>query len=194
MKKIFKTLGPVLLLCCSFGAASATTIFGTLEFQGNTTNYYDPANGFVPANVGNSAGPTVTLGSGTEFVFNDGSNLDGAIFTASSLAIVDQSSPTATSNKAWTQTFTASTPGFFNGTTLVGDSFTNDVTFTVTGDTLTVNWGGDNDSSTVREADFTFSGAVPEPSTWAMMIIGFLGLGWLSYRRGTRGAPRAAAL
>jgi hypothetical protein len=25
--------------------------------------------------------------------------------------------------------------------------------------------------------------AVPEPSTWAMMIIGFLGLGWMAYRR-----------
>jgi hypothetical protein len=24
--------------------------------------------------------------------------------------------------------------------------------------------------------------AVPEPSTWAMMILGFLGLGWLAYR------------
>jgi hypothetical protein len=24
---------------------------------------------------------------------------------------------------------------------------------------------------------------VPEPSTWAMMIVGFLGLGWMAYRR-----------
>jgi hypothetical protein len=28
-----------------------------------------------------------------------------------------------------------------------------------------------------------FAGAVPEPSTWAMMILGFLGLGWMAYRR-----------
>jgi choice-of-anchor C domain-containing protein len=27
--------------------------------------------------------------------------------------------------------------------------------------------------------------AVPEPATWAMMILGFLGLGWMSYRRRT---------
>jgi hypothetical protein len=26
-------------------------------------------------------------------------------------------------------------------------------------------------------------GAVPEPSTWAIMILGFLGLGWMAYRR-----------
>jgi hypothetical protein len=34
--------------------------------------------------------------------------------------------------------------------------------------------------------NFTVDGpvsAVPEPSTWAMMIVGFLGLGWLAYRR-----------
>jgi PEP-CTERM motif len=29
--------------------------------------------------------------------------------------------------------------------------------------------------------------AVPEPSTWAMMIMGFLGLGFLAYRRKKNG-------
>jgi hypothetical protein len=29
----------------------------------------------------------------------------------------------------------------------------------------------------------TFASAVPEPSTWAMMILGFLGIGLLGYRR-----------
>jgi hypothetical protein len=28
-----------------------------------------------------------------------------------------------------------------------------------------------------------FSAAVPEPSTWAMMILGFLGIGFMTYRR-----------
>lgn len=31
-------------------------------------------------------------------------------------------------------------------------------------------------------------GAVPEASTWAMMLAGFAGLGWLGYRRSSRGA------
>jgi hypothetical protein len=37
---------------------------------------------------------------------------------------------------------------------------------------------------------FAFGGAVPEPSTWAMMLIGFAGLGLVGYRRarGPRGA------
>src|ERR1700692_3485524 len=29
----------------------------------------------------------------------------------------------------------------------------------------------------------TPQGAVPEPSTWAMMILGFVGLGFMAYRR-----------
>ena len=31
--------------------------------------------------------------------------------------------------------------------------------------------------------DVTVSSAVPEPSTWAMMVIGFLGVGFIAYRR-----------
>ncbi len=36
-------------------------------------------------------------------------------------------------------------------------------------------------------------GAVPEPSTWAMMILGFAGLGFLAYRRKQSGNALAAA-
>jgi hypothetical protein len=32
-------------------------------------------------------------------------------------------------------------------------------------------------------ANLTFNSAVPEPSTWAMMLIGFAGLGFAGYRR-----------
>ena len=31
--------------------------------------------------------------------------------------------------------------------------------------------------------DFAIGGAVPEPSTWAMMLLGFAGLGYAGYRR-----------
>jgi hypothetical protein len=37
----------------------------------------------------------------------------------------------------------------------------------------------------------TFTGAVPEPSTWAMMILGFIGIGFTAYRRKS-GALRLA--
>jgi hypothetical protein len=32
-------------------------------------------------------------------------------------------------------------------------------------------------------SNFSVTGEVPEPSTWAMMIVGFLGLAWIAYRR-----------
>ena len=32
-------------------------------------------------------------------------------------------------------------------------------------------------------SNFSVTGDVPEPSTWAMMLLGFCGLGWLAYRR-----------
>ena len=34
-------------------------------------------------------------------------------------------------------------------------------------------------------------GTVPEPSTWAMMLVGFVGLGVLGYRRTHRAVPIA---
>ena len=36
-------------------------------------------------------------------------------------------------------------------------------------------------------------GTVPEPSTWAMMIFGFCGLGFMAYRRKRSGSALAAA-
>ena len=38
---------------------------------------------------------------------------------------------------------------------------------------------------------FTISSAIPEPSTWIMMILGFLGLAGLAYRRREKIALRA---
>ena len=41
------------------------------------------------------------------------------------------------------------------------------------------------------EATGTFAAAAPEPSTWAMMLMGFAGLGYAGFRR-TRKTPRFA--
>lgn len=37
------------------------------------------------------------------------------------------------------------------------------------------------------------TGAVPEPSTWAMMVLGFAGLGFLTYRRRNQSSALTAA-
>ena len=39
--------------------------------------------------------------------------------------------------------------------------------------------------------DFAVGGAVPEPSTWAMMLVGFAGLGYAGFKQ-TRKSPRFA--
>jgi hypothetical protein len=38
----------------------------------------------------------------------------------------------------------------------------------------------------------TITPAVPEPSTWAMMILGFAGVGFMTYRRKSRPSLRLA--
>jgi hypothetical protein len=41
--------------------------------------------------------------------------------------------------------------------------------------------------------DFTLqTSAVPEPSTWAMMILGFVGVGFMAYRRKGQASFRLA--
>jgi hypothetical protein len=46
-----------------------------------------------------------------------------------------------------------------------------------------------------KQVDFSVASvasAVPEPSTWAMMILGFAGIGFMAYRRKIRGSLRLA--
>jgi len=40
--------------------------------------------------------------------------------------------------------------------------------------------------------NFSFAGGVPEPSTWAMMVLGFLGIGFMAYRRKSNHSYRLA--
>lgn len=42
------------------------------------------------------------------------------------------------------------------------------------------------------QAGITISAAVPEPSTWAMMLLGFFGVGFMAYRRRGHAAARLA--
>jgi PEP-CTERM motif len=51
--------------------------------------------------------------------------------------------------------------------------------------------------STIASGNFSIEApvvaAVPEPSTWAMMILGFVGLGFMAYRRKQNGAALSVA-
>ena len=47
-------------------------------------------------------------------------------------------------------------------------------------------------SGTMANIDLGVPPAVPEPTTWAMMLLGFAGLGFMSYRRKSKPALMAA--
>ena len=62
-----------------------------------------------------------------------------------------------------------------------------------TGNTITVNALGDNlanNDTLTLNVSFTTT-PIPEPSTWAMMLVGFAGLGFAAYRRGAVAARTA---
>jgi hypothetical protein len=61
-------------------------------------------------------------------------------------------------------------------------------TFTTTGGQLDFAdlAGGNQNIGNILD-NVTLTTAVPEPSTWAMMILGFAGLGFLAYRRKPNG-------
>jgi hypothetical protein len=41
-------------------------------------------------------------------------------------------------------------------------------------------------SSTINAFEFDMGSSVPEPSTWAMMMLGFVGLGYAAFRRSAK--------
>lgn len=79
-------------------------------------------------------------------------------------------------------------PGYLSGSPLSGTATFDNTTLAnlgVTDGTYTWTWGsGDHaDSLTLEIGASAITAGVPEPSTWAMMILGFCGIGFLAYRR-----------
>jgi hypothetical protein len=52
-----------------------------------------------------------------------------------------------------------------------------------------INGANFEDLRQIRIGGFANVGAVPEPTTWAMMLLGFAGVGFLAYRRRSQGQP-----
>ena len=64
--------------------------------------------------------------------------------------------------------------------------------FTATSTSTLISLTGNSGSAYIGLDNVNVSSAVPEPSTWAMMILGFLGVGFVAYRRKSRSAMRFA--
>jgi hypothetical protein len=138
------------------------------------------AQGFGSTFTGFSDGRANGVNQTSQFVVqNHTSNISGAFEAQTGSAnfkmVIDTTNPT------WTITITAP-----NGTVeTINDA--NPTTLTEFGISLSA--GDQVTSATFSNILLTDSSevsAVPEPSTWAMMMLGFAGVGFLSYRRTRR--------
>jgi PEP-CTERM motif len=118
---------------------------------------------------------TITLNNGTNTYTGNSFTLD-IIFTV----------PTSGSN-----TDSATITGSVQGGTITSPSFVfdfNNAPINFNGFTLTVNdLTMPSAGGTTEEITGTITAAVPEPTTWAMMILGFAGIGFMAYRRRSGG-------
>jgi hypothetical protein len=152
-----------------------TTVTGVLNFLPDTTNYYDPANLFVPAtgyqnSASNSNSPTVTIVGGNEFGYNDTDNLDVTSFSATGFTFTDTVETTET-NDSISLTFTDT--AFFGPGVMELSSTFSGVTYGIAGDVITVNIpAADVTAGNTLSASFVLT---PEPSSFALLASGLIG-------------------
>jgi hypothetical protein len=181
MKKLLLAAALCAAPFCPGASIIGTSVTGSLQFNGGGANFYDPANSFVPAtgyqnspDSQNSA--TLNIVGGNEFGFNDSANLDVTSFSASGFTFSDTEFGGG-GNAALTLTFTDAA---FNSVSLISSNFTG-ITVGIVGDVITVNIP---EQTLAQGATVTASfsvgsdagGAVPEPSTFALLAIGAAGL------------------
>jgi hypothetical protein len=187
MRKFISIAFVAALIACG-SLATTTANASTLIGDEISASYGFPNAGTFPTGFVSYTHPTFTVGSGVETQLritsnvHSGNDLINVDFSASALTFTFLNSETRN-------------PGAFNGpefTVLSGTPF-GAITSVVApnGDTvhasivsgvLEVNWEGDS----FREGQtvvIDFANAVPEASTWAMMVLGFFGVGFLAYRR-----------
>jgi len=181
--RIALATGALFVSGTAHAALTGTPVTATLVFSGSATNFFDPANLFVPAGYGNSGGQPVTIGSGTEFGFQSVSNTDTADFTDSQLIVTDLING-GTPNP-WTMTFTSAA---FSSITLNTSSFSPDLTYSLLANTITIHWAGlvtpPPGTSYSAVFDIGSGAAVPEPASWALMLLGFGAIGVAVRRKG----------
>ena len=185
------SIGFLSLLCLVLPASAradlvGTTVTGSLDFDADGLNFYNPALGFVPAGYQNSPGAqnsnTVVIVGGNEFGFTDpGNNTDVTSFSSTGFTFTDTA---ITAGPNLNIILTLTDPAF-TGVSLISSTFPG-LTFAISGDQITVDIPGLNVSAgEVLTASFnvTSTSSVPEPSTYGLMLIGFGFLGFMMAMR-----------
>jgi hypothetical protein len=168
----------------AYGGLIGTTVTGSAELNFIPINVFDPANGFVPSGYLNDAGTTVTIAEpAIEFGAQTSTNLFTANFTDNELIITD----VAAAPEGGTSFVMSFMDTAFQGlsVSVISDSFTGGVLPDLLGDELYVVWSG-----TVVSQPTTFQvvlelspASVPEPSSFFLCAIGFIGAAGYSRRR-----------
>lgn len=176
MRKLVLSLLSVAVLCAataSFADLAGSSVKGSLLFQFDATNYFDPANGYVPPGYGNAGGLTVTIDSATPtFGFSDGANLISAAFTGNMLTITQ--TDMCCGAGGWQMTF--ADPSFTGFTKKSGDTFTFGglmSSYDKDKQIFTVSWQGDPSESWKYSASFAVPlQQVPTPEPSGLLLFG----------------------
>jgi hypothetical protein len=185
-KKMRVLAGMILCLApAAWGTAIlGSTVTGDLNFNGGGPNYYDPANGFVPAtgylnSASNFDSPTVVISATTPtFGYQDGGNTDVSNFSSGTQLVVTDTVTEAGGNAPIKLTFTDTA---FVGITLASNNFPN-LTYGIVGDVITINIGANGNTTVGEVLTGTFNiqtTATPEPSSFGMIAAGSAALIWL---------------
>jgi hypothetical protein len=163
---------------CSVFSAGPVTLAPGLTFLGSTFNV-STSSGFVA--IGNSPGTPNVNNLGSFTLTGDPATYTGDHFSL----LVAFSAPVGTtpSSTVFQDMITGDVTSVGNGGVSINFT-TGPQTFTFDGGSFTLSV---NNVGLTAGNSIAVSGAivasVPEPSTWAMMILGFLSVGFMAYRR-----------
>jgi hypothetical protein len=210
MFRLFGTVAAALLFA---GAAQANTVVGSIYIFPNDTVPGNAVPGSVPVGpadvtfsvnspidfdsrgiLGDATNYTIGQFLGTGSAFNITANTPGALtHTVNDTLFNFTGTVTVTNGQTFSVTHDDGLSLIIDGITVIADggpTAPTGTTETYTGPTGNFNfqlvYGECCGAPAVLAIDLPFvsqTGSVPEPSTWAMMILGFFGVGFMAYRR-----------